>query len=107
MNKILPLLNIIDSRNDEIQDEVIKRIDQGSTDQPQTKAIFLNLRLCVWIPDIDIKEKQAELKAWILPLGVREGDPLRLRKVFKLTTNKTEPQNWVKNLANQGPISRI
>ena len=38
MNKILPLLNIIDSRNDEIQDEVIKRIDQGSTDQSQAIA---------------------------------------------------------------------
>ena len=38
MNKILPLLNIIDSRNDEIQDEVIKRIDQGSTDQSQAMA---------------------------------------------------------------------
>ena len=35
MNKILPLLNIIDSRNDEIRDEVIKRIDQGSVDQYQ------------------------------------------------------------------------
>ena len=41
MNKILPLLNIIDSRNDEIRDEVIKRIDQGSVDQYQIVSLTI------------------------------------------------------------------
>lgn len=56
--------------------------DQRNRTRPH---IFSYLGPDLWIPVTEAKEAWDELNAWILTLGVKEGCPLRLRKVFKLT----------------------
>ena len=77
--EITPILNVIDSRNDQIGEETIKVYENRI------------LRRLV------MKKEASELKAWIASLGVKEGQPLRLRVC----------KNFVRGICNLTEVSDI